>query len=55
MSRSAGSTWPDRRCRSGATRNERADVFWVRMNNSSRAWPEDDVAEYVDEHWGARR
>jgi len=27
------------------------DVFWVRMNNSTRALPEVEVEDYVRDHW----
>lgn len=26
-------------------------VFWVRMNNSTRALPEIEIEEYVRDHW----
>lgn len=38
-----------------AKMSDKTDVFWVRMNNSSRLWPDDDDAEYVRDHWGSRR
>ena len=28
------------------------DVFWVRMNNSTRALPELEADEYIRDHWG---
>ncbi len=34
-----------------ARMSDKADVFWVRMNNSTRALPEAEVEEYVKEHW----
>jgi type I restriction enzyme R subunit len=34
-----------------ARMSDRAEVFWVRMNNSTRALPEIEVEEYVREHW----
>lgn len=32
--------------------SDTAEVFWVRMNNSTRALPEIEVEQYVKEHWG---
>jgi type I restriction enzyme R subunit len=37
-----------------AKMSDKDDVFWVRMNNSSRAWPDEEIAEYIADHWGAR-
>jgi predicted DNA-binding transcriptional regulator AlpA len=34
--------------------SDKDEVFWVRMNNSSRAWPDEEIDEYVADHWGAR-
>jgi type I restriction enzyme R subunit len=34
-----------------AKMSDKSDVFWVRMNNSSRALPEESVDEYVADHW----
>jgi type I restriction enzyme, R subunit len=28
------------------------EVFWVRMNNSTRSLPEIEVAKYIRDHWG---
>lgn len=30
------------------------DAFWVRMNNTTREWPEEAVDEYLWDHWGLR-
>jgi len=27
------------------------EVFWVRMNNSTRALPEIELEQYVQDHW----
>jgi type I restriction enzyme R subunit len=35
-----------------ARMSDQAEVFWVRMNNSSRALPEIEIEDYVREHWG---
>ncbi len=35
-----------------AKMSDKDDVFWVRMNNTTHAWPEDTIAEYVRDHWG---
>ena len=35
-----------------AKMSDKDDVFWVRMNNSTRAWPEGAIPEYEREHWG---
>ncbi len=35
-----------------ARMSDRAEVLWVRMNNSTRALPEIEVDKYVKEHWG---
>lgn len=35
-----------------ARMSDKAEVFWVRMNNSTRALPEVEVEDYVREHWG---
>jgi type I restriction enzyme R subunit len=37
-----------------AKMSDKDEVFWVRMNNSSRAWPDEEIDEYVADHWGAR-
>jgi len=34
-----------------ARMSDRAEVFWVRMNNSTRSLPEIEVEEYVRDHW----
>lgn len=34
-----------------ARMSEKGDVFWVRMNNSTRSLPEVEIAEYVRDHW----
>jgi type I restriction enzyme R subunit len=34
-----------------ARMSEKHEVFWVRMNNSTRALPEIDAEEYVRDHW----
>lgn len=34
-----------------ARMSDQAEVFWVRMNNSSRALPEIEIEDYVREHW----
>ena len=36
-----------------AKMSDKPDVFWVRANNTTRPIPEDEVAEYVRDHWGA--
>jgi len=35
-----------------ARMSDKAEMFWVRMNNSTRALPEIEVEDYVREHWG---
>ena len=35
-----------------ARMSDDAEVFWVRMNNSTRSLPESQVAQYVRDHWG---
>ncbi len=35
-----------------ARMSDGAEVFWVRMNNSTRSLPESQVAQYVRDHWG---
>ena len=35
-----------------AQMSDRNDVFWVRMNNSTRAVPENEADEYVKDGWG---
>jgi type I restriction enzyme R subunit len=35
-----------------ARMSDGTEVFWVRMNNSTRGLPELEVAKYVREHWG---
>lgn len=35
-----------------ARMSEGTEVFWVRMNNSTRSLPEIQVAQYVRDHWG---
>ena len=35
-----------------AQMSEKADVFWVRMNNTTRAWPDAEIEQYVKDHWG---
>jgi hypothetical protein len=32
--------------------SDKREVFWVRMNNSTRQLPEPEVEKYVREHWG---
>ena len=32
--------------------SDKDDVFWVRMNNATHAWPEEAVDEYTQDHWG---
>ena len=34
-----------------ARMSDKADVFWVRMNNSTRALPEIEVEDYVRDRW----
>jgi type I restriction enzyme R subunit len=34
-----------------ARMSDKADVFWVRMNNSTRALPEIDIEDYVQDRW----
>jgi len=34
-----------------AKMSDKDDVFWVRINNTTHAWPEDAIEEYVREHW----
>lgn len=34
-----------------ARMSDKDDVFWVRMNNSTRALPEVEVEDYVRDHW----
>ncbi|MGI8428482.1 MAG: HsdR family type I site-specific deoxyribonuclease [Solirubrobacteraceae bacterium] len=34
-----------------ARMSDKGDVFWVRMNNSTRSLPEIEVEEYVRDHW----
>jgi hypothetical protein len=34
-----------------ARMSDRPEVFWVRMNNSTRALPEIEVEDYVRERW----
>jgi hypothetical protein len=34
-----------------AKMSDKADVFWVRMNNTTHAWPEEAISEYVRDHW----
>ena len=36
-----------------AKMSDKDDVFWVRMNNTTREWPEEAVDEYLRDHWGA--
>lgn len=38
-----------------ARMSDRAEAFWVRMNNSTRALPEIEIEDYVRDRWGARR
>lgn len=35
-----------------ARMSDKDDVFWVRMNNTTREWPEEAIEEYVGDHWG---
>jgi type I restriction enzyme, R subunit len=35
-----------------AEMSDKADVFWVRMNNTTRAWPDDEIDEYIADRWG---
>ncbi len=35
-----------------ARMSEGGQVFWVRMNNSTRSLPEIQIAQYVRDHWG---
>ena len=35
-----------------AKMSDKDEVFWVRMNNSTHAWPEEAVDEYTRDHWG---
>jgi hypothetical protein len=35
-----------------ARMSDKDGVFWVRMNNSTRALPEIEVEDYVRERWG---
>jgi type I restriction enzyme R subunit len=34
-----------------AKMSDKDHVFWVRMNNTTRAWPEDEIDEYIADHW----
>ena len=34
-----------------AQMSEKTDVFWVRMNNTTRAWPDAEIAQYVQDRW----
>ena len=34
-----------------AQMSDKGDVFWVRMNNSTRALPEIEIERYVGDHW----
>lgn len=49
--RSAASTWPRHPNPSGRRRASDNRVFFVRMNNSTRALPDDECAAYCAEHW----
>jgi type I restriction enzyme R subunit len=35
-----------------AKMSDKDDVFWVRMNNTTHAWPEEAIDEYTRDHWG---
>ena len=37
-----------------AKMSDKDDVFWVRMNNTTQAWPEQAIAEYERDHWEDR-
>ncbi len=34
-----------------ARMSEKTEVFWVRMNNSTRALPEIEIEDYVRDRW----
>lgn len=35
-----------------AKMSDKDDVFWVRMNNTTREWPEEAIDQYARGHWG---
>ena len=35
-----------------ARMSDKDEVFWVRMNNSTRSLPEAEADEYIRDHWG---
>jgi type I restriction enzyme R subunit len=37
-----------------AKMSDKDDVFWVRVANTTRALPDDEVPEYIDDHWPSR-
>jgi hypothetical protein len=38
-----------------ARMSDKREIFWVRMNNSTRALPELEIEDYVRDRWRAAR